>query len=109
MQSWEMIIPEPTLEHVCRNGKEDERRNNAEGNAKRQRTSMELDTIGKRHSGRLKAKEIVTKESPEDRDTDDSVVDDEDDDVTMSESQATLPPVDRNSCRSSIKKTMDIF
>ena len=76
--------------------KEDERRNNAEGKAKRLCTSMELDIKGKQHSTKLLAKEIAAKASPEDTDTDDSVV--VDDDVTMSESQVTLPPSDRNFC-----------
>ena len=85
--------------------KEDER-NQAGGKAKRQRTSMKLDTKGKRHRGKRIAKEIFAKESSDDTDTDDSVV--VDDDVAMSESRATLPPSDRNSCRSSIEKPMDI-
>ena len=63
---------------------------------------MELDTKGKRQ---CQTKEIAAKESPEDTDTDDSVV--VDDDLTMSESRAKLPPSDRNSCQSSIEKHMD--
>ena len=59
----------------------------------------------KQHSARLFAKEIAAKEFLEDTNTDDSVVDD---DVTLSESWATLPPSDRNSCQSSIGKPMDI-
>ena len=55
---------------------------------------------------RLLAKEIAAKESPEDTDTNDSVV--VDNDVTMLESRATLPTSDRNSCWSSIEKPMDI-
>ena len=69
---------------------------------------MEQNTKGKRHGARLLAKEIVAKESPEDKDTDYSLVVDNDDDETMSESQATLPTSDRNSCWRSIAKPMDI-
>ena len=76
------------------------------GKAKRLRTTMELDTYRKGHSARLLAKEIAAKESPEFIDPDDSVV--VDDDMTVSESRATFPPSDRNSCRSSIEKSMDI-
>ena len=81
-----MIIPEPTSEHVCRKARGGERRNRGVGKAKKQRTSMELDTREKRHSARLLAKVIAAKEFPEDTDTDDLVVvdDDDDDDVTMS-------------------------
>ena len=86
--------------------KEDERSNKAEGKVKRQCTSMELDTKGKRHSVKLLAKEIAGKESPKDTDTDDSVV--VVDEVTMSESRVTLSPSDWNSCGSSIEKPMDI-
>ena len=60
-----------------------------------------------RHSARLLAKEIAAKESPEDIDTDHSVV--VDDGMTMSESRAILPPSDWKSCRSSIEKPMDIL
>ena len=66
--------------------KENERRNKADGKAKGQGTSMELDTKGKRHSARLLAKEIAAKESPEDTDTDDSIVVD---DATVRESGNT--------------------
>ena len=52
--------------------KRKERRNNAEGKAKRQCTSMELDTKVKQHSARLLTKEITAKESPEDTNTDDT-------------------------------------
>ena len=45
---------------------------------------MELDTKGKRNSARLLAEEIAAKESPEDTDTNDSVIAAAD--VTMSES-----------------------
>ena len=86
--------------------KQDERSKKAEGKVKRQRTSMELDTKGKRHSVKLLAKEIAAKESPKDIDTDDSVV--VVDEVTMSESRVTLSPSDWNSCGSSIEKLMDI-
>ena len=70
--------------------KEDERSNKAKGKAKRQRTTIELDTKWKLHSAKFLAKEIAAKESPEDTDTDDSDV--VDDNATMSESRVTFLP-----------------
>ena len=67
---------------------------------------MELDTKGKQHTTKLLVKEIAVKESPENTDIDDSLG--VDDDVTMSESRGTLSSNDRNSCRRSIEKSMDI-
>ena len=56
---------------------------------------MELDTKGKQHNARFLTQEIAAKKSPEDTDTDDSVVVDAD--MTMSQSQATFPSSDKNS------------
>ena len=53
--------------------KKDEKRNHAKGKAKRQRTSMKLDTKGKRHIVRLLDKEIAT--NSWETDTDELVVD----------------------------------
>ena len=58
---------------------------------------MEQDTKGKQNRSRTLAKEIAAKESPEDTDTDDS------------ESRATLPTNDRNSCHNSIERTWISF
>ena len=102
VQAWEMII----AEHICRNA-----RRMKEGTRLRIKPKGSAPTWnevpkGKWHSGRLLAKEIAVKESPEDTDTDNSVI--VDDDTTMSENWITLPPSDRNSCWSSIEKPMDI-